>query len=74
MTAQQQMPTEVQHFEIDNVFPRKETYKPSEVFPIVFAIQNMTAMSSIGQFTLFWGIMPFREGADLAVLGTTQVF
>jgi hypothetical protein len=59
---QQQMPTEVHTFEIDNVFPRNETYKPADVFPIVFALQNMTAMTSIGQFTLDWHIMPFGEG------------
>ena len=59
---QQQIPTEVQTFEIDNVFPRNETYKRADVFPIVFALQNMTAMASIGQFELTWSIMPFGEG------------
>jgi hypothetical protein len=59
---QQQMPTEVQTFEIDNVFPRNETYKTADVFPIVFALQNMTAMASIGPFQLTWSIMPFGEG------------
>lgn len=64
VSAQQQQtpPTDFPSFEIDNVFPRNETYKPTDVFPIVFAIQNMTAMASIGQFTLLWSIMPFGEG------------
>jgi hypothetical protein len=60
----QQMLTEVHTFEVDNVFPRNETYNLVDVFPIVFALQNMTAMASIGQFEFSWGIMPFGAGSS----------
>jgi hypothetical protein len=42
--------------EVDLVFPRNETYVPTPVFPVVFAIQNLAAASSIGPLELTWAI------------------
>lgn len=50
------------HFEIDVIFPRNETYKPSSAFPIAIAVQNLTAIGVIGNFTLSWEIMPYTNG------------
>lgn len=50
-------------FEIDLIFPRNETYKVSEIFPIALVVQNYTAIQSLGRsFMFYWSIMPYREG------------
>jgi hypothetical protein len=43
------VPTTVQHLEVDIVFPRNETYKAADAFPIVFAVQNLTVLTSLGK-------------------------
>lgn len=51
------------HFEIDLIFPRNETYKESDVFPIALAVQNYSALSTVGRnYTFMWYIMPYRDG------------
>ncbi|KAL2270264.1 hypothetical protein VTJ83DRAFT_2448 [Remersonia thermophila] len=47
-------------FEIDIVFPRNnQTYKMADVFPIVFAIQNVSALRSMApNITIHWGFHP----------------
>ncbi|KAI8663533.1 hypothetical protein NCS57_00954600 [Fusarium keratoplasticum] len=49
-------------FEIDVIFPRNETYKPTGVFPISLAVQNYTALRAAGNFSLSWHIMPYSYG------------
>jgi hypothetical protein len=56
--AQQTVP----HFELDMIFPRNETYTPSDIFPIAFALQNLTAVRSLGAVNISWDIMPFAQG------------
>jgi hypothetical protein len=56
------VPTTVQHREVDIVFPRNETYKAADAFPIVFAVQNLTALTSLGKYRLAWGITSFTDG------------
>lgn len=53
---------EVPHFEIDVIFPRNETYLPADTFPIAIAIQNLTAVRTLGEFEVAWDIMPFVNG------------
>lgn len=53
---------EVPHFEIDVIFPRNETYLPADNFPIAIAIQNLTAVRTLGDFVVAWDVMPFGEG------------
>jgi hypothetical protein len=48
--------------EVDFIFPRNETYTPTPVFPIVFAIQNLAAASPIGPLEISWTIM--KDGSD----------
>jgi len=55
----QQAITTPQHIEVDIVFPRNETYKPADVFPIVLAVQNITTLRAMGQVTGSWDIMRF---------------
>lgn len=50
------------NFEVDIVFPRNETYTPSDAFPLALAIQNMTAVRTLGDWIINWGIMVLREG------------
>lgn len=50
-------------FEIDVVFPRNETYTLTDVLPIAVAIQNMTALRSLGDdYEFIWTIMPYGHG------------
>ncbi len=52
-----------QQAEVDIVLPRNTTYKPAEVFPIVLAIQNLTALQALDpRLIAFWDIMPFSNG------------
>lgn len=53
---------EVPHFELDVIFPRNETYLPAETFPIAVAIQNLTALRTLGDFEVAWDIMPYANG------------
>lgn len=53
---------EVPHFEMDYVFPRNETYSTVDILPIALAIQNLTAVRTIGDFNILWAIMPYRDG------------
>jgi hypothetical protein len=48
--------TTPQQFEVGIVFPHNDTYKPADVMPIVFAIQNPSIAGSIGDFSVFWTI------------------
>lgn len=50
------------YFELDVVFPRNKTYLPSEVFPISLAIQNLTALRIVGEYSILWYIMPYSNG------------
>jgi hypothetical protein len=45
--------------EVDSIFPRNETYAPTAVFPIIFAIQNFAAASSLGPIDITWAIQKF---------------
>ncbi|KAK4040089.1 hypothetical protein C8A01DRAFT_35869 [Parachaetomium inaequale] len=59
----QQTPTTAQHVEIDIVFPRNETYRDTDVFPIVMAVQNIsTIRETKGDYQIFWDIMPYSDG------------
>jgi hypothetical protein len=51
--------------ELDVIFPRNETYAPTPVFPVVFAIQNLAAASSIGPLNVYWAIL--KLGSDQVV-------
>jgi hypothetical protein len=51
--------------EVDVIFPRNETYAPTPVFPLVFAIQNPAAASSIGPIDISWAI--WKYGSDQLV-------
>lgn len=53
---------DIPHFELDVIFPRNETYLPAETFPIAFAIQNLTALRTLGDFDIGWDIMPYAYG------------
>ena len=53
--------------EVDFVFPRNETYAPTPVFPIVFAIQNLPAASPIGPLEITWTIL--KIGSDQPPFG-----
>lgn len=50
------------HFEVDIIFPRNETYTVSDSFPIAFALQNITAANSVGDFIINWGILALEDG------------
>ena len=51
------------HFEVDIIFPRNETYTTSEAFPFALAIQNITAVLSLGAWVINWAIMPLEDGS-----------
>jgi len=54
---------ETPFFEIDVIFPRNETYTPSDDFPIAIAIQNITAVDLLGDdWFAAWEIMPYSDG------------
>lgn len=53
---------EVPHFEMDYVFPLNETYSTVDILPVALAIQNLTAVRTIGDFKIIWAIMPYRGG------------
>ncbi|KAK4149052.1 hypothetical protein C8A00DRAFT_19218 [Chaetomidium leptoderma] len=57
--------------EVDIVFPRNETYAPTPVLPLVFAIQNLAAASSIGPLEITWLIM--KLGSDQPIAGNQTV-
>ncbi|OAQ59655.1 hypothetical protein VFPPC_03864 [Pochonia chlamydosporia 170] len=50
------------YVEIDVIFPRNETYKPADNFPIALVVQNITGLGSIGNYFIHWAIMPYIEG------------
>ncbi|KAK3309280.1 uncharacterized protein B0T15DRAFT_136040 [Chaetomium strumarium] len=54
--------TTPRQFEVDIVFPHNETYKPADTMPIVLAIQNASAATSIGSFSIFWRIAQLQGG------------
>jgi hypothetical protein len=58
--------------EVDFIFPRNETYAPTPVFPVVFAIQNLAAASLIGPLEIFWAISKIGSNQE-PVLGTRIV-
>lgn len=49
--------------EVDIIFPRNETYAPTPVFPLVFAIQNLAAASAIGPLDITWTLS--KHGSEL---------
>jgi hypothetical protein len=49
--------------EVDIVFPRNETYKVDNNFPVVFAIQNAEASFAFG-FSLFWSITALGNDSE----------
>ncbi|KAL2127116.1 hypothetical protein VTI74DRAFT_11307 [Chaetomium olivicolor] len=59
LAATAQVPT----FEIDIVSPLNESYKDAEVLPIVVAVQNLTALRALSNFSILWNIMGFRDGS-----------
>src|SRR5690606_5751038 len=50
------------HFEVDVIFPLNQTYTASDIFPIALAIQNLTAVRTLGNFSLWWDFMPYSKG------------
>lgn len=48
--------------EVDFVFPRNETYKASDIFPVAFAFHGLDAMRTLPKFKLKWFIMPYAYG------------
>ncbi|BCS24216.1 uncharacterized protein APUU_40660S [Aspergillus puulaauensis] len=54
--------------EVDLVFPRNETYEPTDRFPIVFAFQNAKLAKYLNphiDYTIFnWANLPGNDGAD----------
>lgn len=72
--AQQTNPTAKQ-IEIDIVFPRNETYREAQVFPIVLAIQNMTTIrESNATFHINWSIQRLNDGWSPAGLASDEGF
>lgn len=55
-----QYPTTV---EVDLVFPRNDTFSPSTLLPVVFAVQNARAFSQL-DLRIWWGVWK-REGEKL---------
>lgn len=51
-----------QNVEIDVIFPRNLTYRASDNFPIVLAIQNFAALDSYHDFVIGWHFMPYKQG------------
>jgi hypothetical protein len=48
--------------EIDVIFPiHNATYNITESLPIVFALQNLSAIAALGPFTFSWDIMPYGK-------------
>ncbi|KAL2163294.1 hypothetical protein VTH06DRAFT_5351 [Thermothelomyces fergusii] len=67
-SAQKEAPVRRQ-IEIDAVFPANETYREAEIFPIVFAVQNMSAIREANAtFELLWGIHRLNDGYSPAGL------
>ncbi|KAK7980312.1 tRNA-guanine(15) transglycosylase-like protein [Apiospora arundinis] len=53
----------VHNLEVDFIFPRNETYKETDVFPVVFAFQGLAALRrTVAVIRLGWGIMPYTKG------------
>lgn len=57
------------HFEVDVIFPRNETYLPAEIFPVALAIQNLTAVRTLGEYKVQWNIMPYSDGVTPGGIG-----
>jgi hypothetical protein len=62
LAAAAEVITTPRQFEVDIVFPHNETYKPADIMPIVLAIQNPSAATSIGSFQVFWNIIHLPGG------------
>lgn len=46
-------------FEVDNVFPLNDTYLASDIFPIAFGVQNVSAFRALnGNVSIAWNIFP----------------
>ncbi|ROW04030.1 hypothetical protein VSDG_00884 [Cytospora chrysosperma] len=54
--------------ELDLVFPRDNTYAPTELMPLVFAVQNSQAASSLG-LTIDWQIGRIGSADNLSFSG-----
>jgi hypothetical protein len=65
-TSQQTAPpnTTTQLLEVDLVFPRNETYRHTEIIPIVLAVQNLAAWAAANSSTVWsFSIDPWSEGS-----------
>ena len=51
-------------FEVDLIFPRNETYAPSEEMPLVFAVQNPHLVAPL-QVDVSWFISPYRDYVNI---------
>ena len=64
-SSQQTAPvnTTTQLMEVDIVFPRNETYRLTEIIPIVLAVQNLPT-GKVNNTTMTWGweIVPYAYG------------
>ncbi|KAI1340137.1 hypothetical protein F5Y15DRAFT_415556 [Xylariaceae sp. FL0016] len=49
-------------FEIDMIYPRNETYNVTDTLPIVLAIQNISAVEALGEYEVYFYIMPYGHG------------
>lgn len=61
LAAAAEVVTTARQFGVVNVFPHNETYKPSDIMPIVPAIQNSSAVGSVESFSVTWQIVQFPE-------------
>ncbi len=66
-SSQQTTPPNIpmQSFEVDIVFPRNNTYKQTEIIPIVLAVQNLTTWT-VGNSSVswHWDIMSWSGGSS----------
>jgi hypothetical protein len=72
LAAAVEVVTTPRQFEVDIVFPHNETYKPADIMPIVLAIQNPSAATSIGSFLVFWDLF-YLPGGELNLTDLPQV-
>lgn len=48
--------------ELDVVFPRNDTYAPTPIFPVVFAVQNLLAAALSTSLYIEWAVIRTGEG------------
>ena len=52
---------EAPHFEMDVIFPRNETYKATDFFPVAIVLQNTTAPRLLGNYTVPYKIVGIKH-------------